>query len=143
MERYILALPDTVLERWLMVAMKTRLIFLVCLLIVLILYRHCSPLLLVPVESLFLCSALGVPPLEGTKIFFYTLSSLLWPQITILQREQEKEIDFLVQKFLQRPQRLTISNSYRLYILSILLQGKSFNGSKQPHFSQDGKMKEK
>lgn len=70
MERHILALPDTVLERWLMVAMKTRLIFLVCLLIVLILYRHCSPLLLVPVESLFLCSALGVPPLEGTKIFF-------------------------------------------------------------------------
>lgn len=111
MERHILALPDTVLERWLMVAMKTRLIFLVCLLIVLILYRHCSPLLLVPVESLFLCSALGVPPLEGTKIFFYTLSSLLWPQITILQREQEKEIDFLVQKFLQRPQRLTNSNS--------------------------------
>lgn len=70
MELHILALPDTVLERWLMVAMKTRLIFLVCLLIVLILYRHRSPLLLVPVESLFLCSALGVPPLEGTKIFF-------------------------------------------------------------------------
>lgn len=75
MARHILGLPDTVMERWLMAAMKTRLIFSVCLLIVLILYRHCSPLLLVPVESLFLCSALGVPPLAGTKIFFtrYTL----------------------------------------------------------------------
>lgn len=131
MARHILALPDSVLERWLMSAMKTRLIFLACLLIVLILYRHCSPSLLVPVESLFLCSALGVPPLAGTKIFFfYTLSSLLWPQITILQREKGEEIDFLVQKFLQRPQRLKISNSWRLYILSILLRGKSFNGSK-------------
>lgn len=53
-----------------MATMKNRLILLVCLLIVLILHRQCSPLLLVLVESLLLCSALGMPPLGATKVFF-------------------------------------------------------------------------
>lgn len=124
--------------------MKNRLILLVCLLIVLILCRQCSPLLLVLVESLLLCSALGMPPLGATKVFFCTLSTLLWPQITILQSEKgEEEIDFLGQKFLQKSQRWKISNSWKLYTLSILLWDNSFSGSKTATFSQGTEMKEK
>lgn len=120
--RHILGLPHTVLERWLMAAMKTRLIFFglssYCFnsLQTLFPFIACACGILIPL----LCPWCAPPPF-GYKDIFYTLSSLLWPQITTLQREKEEEIDFLVQKFLQRPRRLKISNSWGLCILSILL----------------------
>lgn len=128
--RHILGLPDTVVERWAYGSNENQTdlfgLSSYCFnsLQTLFPFITCACGILIPL----LCPWCATPC--RYKDIFYTLSSLLWPQITILQREKEEEIDFLVQKFLQRPRRLKISNSWRSCILSILLRGKSFNGSK-------------